>query len=322
LRWYVPSFQFVRNRRASPPSALSPPPSTAATSTNYNNKQRHCYNHHNHHSRQPSLPPPPPPPPPPPLTTHHNHRCHVYHYRYHRHHHHHHQADVTRRARHATTGSGQLFDVTNQACVSVQPDESQWATAARMLAAEQDISGIETQLDQTGGNHSVCTICQLNQYVSQACTATVGTRCANCATGSYSRGGYTEQCIACADNVQQCGYATCTSSTDASCQYCSQTVENGAAFILSAANTCTQCPLYTYRSDNTTCSACPKDDTVSRATPVSAGQTCQGVRKHVFFRSFTPPPPPPVLSSRLNHHRCNVCGTACAHMRTRSLSLA
>jgi hypothetical protein len=164
-----------------------------------------------------------------------------------------------------TTGSGQLFDVTNQACVSAQPDESQWATAARMLAAEQDISGIETQLDQTGGNHSVCTICQLNQYVSEVCTATVGTRCANCSAGSYSRGGYTEQCIACADNVQQCGYATCTSSTDSTCQFCSQTVENGAAFIVSASNTCTQCSLYTYRSSNTTCTACPKDNTVSSA---------------------------------------------------------
>lgn len=164
---------------------------------------------------------------------------------------------------HPHAGTGRLWDSTQQQCVSPQPDGSQWATAARMLAAEQDISGIELALDQTAGNHSVCTICPLNQFVSQTCTANQGTLCSPCATGSFSRGGYAESCISCASTVPQCGYASCTSATDASCQYCTPFVEDGASYILSAPNTCTQCPQYTYRTSNNSCSACPKDTTVS-----------------------------------------------------------
>lgn len=80
-----------------------------------------------------------------------------------------------------------LYDITRSICVSATPDTSAYATGARMTAAEQDIAGIERQLNQTAGAHTFCTICGAQQYVSRPCTASVGTTCSQCATGTYSR---------------------------------------------------------------------------------------------------------------------------------------
>lgn len=50
----------------------------------------------------------------------------------------------------------------------------------------------------------------------------------------------------------------------------------GAAYILTGENNCTStCPPYTYRSDNTTCTPCPKDSSCAAAT-------CQAVRYLVW----------------------------------------
>jgi hypothetical protein len=59
--------------------------------------------------------------------------------------------------------TGQLWDSTQITCVSPVPSMMAWATAARMLAAEQDIDGLENALNQENGSHSVCTICPLNR---------------------------------------------------------------------------------------------------------------------------------------------------------------
>jgi hypothetical protein len=79
-------------------------------------------------------------------------------------------------------------------------------------------------------------------------------------------GGYAESCINCADSINICGSATCTTATDANCLFCNQRVEFGASYVLSAPNTCTACPPYTYRSNNATCTACPKANTCAAAT--------------------------------------------------------
>mmetsp|Transcript_139772 Transcript_139772/g.197947 ORF Transcript_139772/g.197947 Transcript_139772/m.197947 type:complete len:724 (-) Transcript_139772:126-2297(-) len=162
--------------------------------------------------------------------------------------------------------NGQLYDSTRNQCASPRPAANQYATEARMVAAEQDIDAIENQLNQTGGSHSFCSICPAQQYVSSPCSATDGTQCSPCAAGTYSRGGYAENCIRCADSVNLCEYATCTTANNANCQRCSARVELQAAYILSGPNSCTRCPQYTYRNSNTTCAACPKDATCAAAT--------------------------------------------------------
>eukprot|EP00038_Savillea_parva_P031288 m.84596 g.84596 ORF g.84596 m.84596 type:complete len:720 (-) comp9600_c1_seq1:230-2389(-) len=164
------------------------------------------------------------------------------------------------------TENGQLYDQTQGQCVSPRPSPSSFATSGRMLAAEQDIDAIELQLNQTTGNHSFCSICPAQQYVSQACTATNGTQCSACPTGNWSRGGYAEQCMSCADNVDLCGYATCSNISDTICLMCNQVVQDGSAYILSGRNTCTRCSASQYRSDNQTCTPCPKDNSCAAAT--------------------------------------------------------
>ena len=80
------------------------------------------------------------------------------------------------------------------------------------------------------------------------------------------RGGYAEQCMSCADNVDLCGYATCSNISDTVCLACNQVVQDGSAYILSGRNTCTQCSASQYRSDNETCTSCPKDNSCAAAT--------------------------------------------------------
>mmetsp|Transcript_16366 Transcript_16366/g.42491 ORF Transcript_16366/g.42491 Transcript_16366/m.42491 type:complete len:726 (-) Transcript_16366:181-2358(-) len=163
--------------------------------------------------------------------------------------------------------TGQLYDLTQGRCVAARPDANVYATADRMTVAEQNIDAIEAQLNgSNGGSHAFCAICPAQQYVSSPCNAEHGTQCAPCSTGTYSRGGYGQSCIQCAASVTNCGFATCTTATNAQCQWCSGVVQLGAAYVLSAPNTCTRCGQYTYRSTNTTCSACPKDLTCAQAT--------------------------------------------------------
>jgi hypothetical protein len=56
---------------------------------------------------------------------------------------------------------------------------------------------------------------------------------------------------------------------DTTCAWCNGQAENGLAYIMSAPNTCTACGSTQFRSSNTTCSVCAKDNTCASAT-------CQG----------------------------------------------
>jgi hypothetical protein len=105
-------------------------------------------------------------------------------------------------------GTRMLYDASLNTCVPAVPSSLSFATATRMLAAEQDISGIQTSItaievamNGTSGAHQFCAICAVNFYVSAVCTGTAGTICTPCAAGQYSRGGYAEQVRA---HTKQC----------------------------------------------------------------------------------------------------------------------
>lgn len=163
---------------------------------------------------------------------------------------------------------GQLYNSQAQQCVgaaAITTGPNAVASDARMTAAEQDIRTIEMMLNQSGGQHTVCTICPRDQYVSTPCTASTGTQCSPCPAGQYSRGGYAEQCMPCASSVQNCGYATCTSASDATCRYCAPEVVFNRAYVLGQNNACTACGQYAYRSSNISCTPCPKPQTCAAA---------------------------------------------------------
>eukprot|EP00041_Stephanoeca_diplocostata_P021782 m.513972 g.513972 ORF g.513972 m.513972 type:complete len:755 (+) comp21911_c1_seq3:85-2349(+) len=166
----------------------------------------------------------------------------------------------------ACAAIGQLYDATTSACVYPRPSVAAYATAQRMTNAEADIDQIEQALNGTNGTHLYCNLCPRNQYVSTACNHQNNTVCSPCPAGQYSLGGFAESCMSCADEVPNCGFATCTSTADVSCQYCSTEVTLGNAYILTGPNNCTTtCPAYTYRNSTTSCASCSKAGTCAAA---------------------------------------------------------
>eukprot|EP00041_Stephanoeca_diplocostata_P012097 m.201916 g.201916 ORF g.201916 m.201916 type:complete len:726 (+) comp18807_c0_seq5:167-2344(+) len=162
--------------------------------------------------------------------------------------------------------NGLLYSESSATCVAPMPNVSSFATATRMTNAENDIIAIETALNGTNGTHSFCQICPQNHYVSTPCHDGSNTVCSPCPNGQWSLGGFTPTCTSCAEQVENCGFALCQSSSDAVCQFCSQDVVLGTAYVLAGQNNCTACGPYTYRSDNTTCTPCPKDSSCAAAT--------------------------------------------------------
>eukprot|EP00041_Stephanoeca_diplocostata_P021697 m.508981 g.508981 ORF g.508981 m.508981 type:complete len:751 (+) comp21888_c2_seq5:70-2322(+) len=152
--------------------------------------------------------------------------------------------------------NGTIFDPSRGYCI--QPASRDDELSQRLDAVEDDIVGIDLLFNQTGGNHSVCTICPVGHYMVQECSGHTGTQCAPCPNGTYSIGGFARECLDCSLQLDDCEFATCTSRSNARCARCSAPIVGGQAYIAHpTTGLCTVCPLYTYRSSPTTCSVCP-----------------------------------------------------------------